>query len=123
MTPTFKLEKDPANGMWVGPDGCHYETEQEVMYHGYVNGCGCGCPEDVHSFICKCLTQFKGKYPTPGVEGIKAVIEKDLDTAAEFIAHFLMDKGLTEHGSSVYGSWLTPLGEQFLAIGPMKNDD
>jgi len=39
--------------------------------------------------------------------------------AAEFIAHFLDQRGLTEHGGSVYGSWLTEDGYDFINAGAM----
>jgi hypothetical protein len=44
--------------------------------------------------------------------------------AAELIAHILNDRDLLKHGGSVYGSWLTPRGEQFIEVvggsGSMK---
>lgn len=123
----WDFQVDPKNGMLIGPDGCHYETQQEAMYSS-LGLCGCGSPEEVHELIVSSLAAFDRdslgyKCETSGVKLIEELVKSKPDVAAEFIAHFLSKEELTEHGGSVYGSWLTERGKQFLEIGPMKMDD
>lgn len=110
---------DAAVNCFVGPDDCHYESKSELMWYAVAQGCGCGDPSEGHKLLVDCLSQFSGDHPKPGIPAIQKIIEARPDVAAEFIAHFFDHIGLTEHGGSVYGSWLSPLGEQFIEIGPM----
>ena len=115
MTNAIKFEKDPANGMVVGPDGCHHDTEAEAMYYS-LGLCGCGSPDEVHQMlidVLKCIDTGKR------LDAVVELIKQKPDIVAEFIGHFLEDKGMTEHGSSVYGSWLSERGKQFIDIGPI----
>lgn len=116
----FPLGMDKENGMVIGPDNCHYETEAEAMYFS-LDLCGCGCPENVHEFLIDCAKAVQAGTETrkyDSIMAIEALIKNKPDVVAEFIGHFLSSKELTEHGSSVYGSWLTERGKQFVAIGP-----
>lgn len=120
----FEFKRDPSNDCLVGPDGCHYDSEQEAMYFSLKASCGCGNPCGVHGFLIQCLRQFEtDAWPKPGVEGIKKVLLEHPDIAAEFIAHYLSSEDFTEHGGSVYGSWITDRGKQFIEIGPMVDKD
>lgn len=116
----FEFKRDPDNGMLIGPDECHYDTEAEAMYYGQIGLCGCGKPEEVHRFLLECLAATCDDYETildhkKVVELVKAKPE----IVAEFVLHFLDDRNLTEHGGSVYGSWLTERGKQVLEAGVM----
>jgi hypothetical protein len=119
----FEFKTDPENGMLVGPDGCHYDTEAEAMFYSRYAACGCGCPETIHKLLVDCAKQFDGDWPKPGVEGIEKIVRERPDIVAEFIGHYLNADGLAEHGSSVYGSWLTERGEQFIEVGTMPQMD
>lgn len=124
MISRFVFKRDPMNDMLIGPDDCHYDTEAEAMYFNLKASCGCGRPCDVHHFLIDSLRQFEGEnFPKPGVDAIKEVILKNPDIAAEFVAHYLSGEGLMEHGGSVYGSWLTDRGKQFIEIGPMRDGE
>lgn len=119
-TSRFLFKRDPSNGFLIGPDDCHYETEQEAMYYSLKASCGCGDPSGVHDFLVGCLRQFEtDEWPKPGLEGIKKLLLANPDTAAEFIAHYLSSEDFIEHGCSVKGSWITDRGKQFLEVGPM----
>lgn len=119
---TFRC--DPSNDMLVGPDGCHYDTQAEAMYFNLKASCGCGRPDEVHAFLIECIKQFDGdKWPKPGVDSIAKFVSERPDVAAEFIAHYLTSEALLEHGGSVYGSWLTDRGKQFIEIGPVVDRD
>lgn len=116
--------RDPANGALVGPDGCHYDTESAAVYFGALGLCGCGTPEDVHALLLDCLRQFKGGPGVGGgVDGIERLVAERSAVAAEFIAHFLDRAELLEHGTSVFGSWLTERGKQALEIGSDHGED
>ncbi len=119
----FEFKTDPNNGYLIGPDGCHYETQAEAMFYNLYASCGCGCPEDIHKLLVDCAKQFDGDCPKPGVEGIEKIVKERPDVVAEFIGHYLNEDHLAEHGGSVYGSWLTDRGKQFIEIGPMKDRD
>lgn len=118
---TFEFKKDPENDMWIGPDGCHYDTQSEAMFHSLNCGCGCGNPGGIHKFVIECLTQFErpvSKHKSaPGIKGIKELILKHPDIAADFVGHVLNAENLLEHGGGVHGSWLTARGRQFISLG------
>ena len=119
----FEFVRDPENGCLIGPDECHYETEAEAMYYGQLGLCGCGRPQDVHAFLIRCLATRSEEHGILDLKKIKALISEKPEIVAEFVGHFICDKHLTEHGGSVYGSWLTERGKQVLEIGPMVDDD
>lgn len=109
--------------MVTGPDECDYKTQAEAMYASLRYTCGCGHPGDQHVFIIKCLEQFEHvgrskRWSGPGVDGVKELVLKDPAAAAQFISHVLNEECLLEHGGSVFGSWLTDRGRQFIEIGP-----
>ena len=121
------LTRDEGSGDFIAPDGIHYKTPQELMYSWGLDLCDCGRPSDVHAFLVDCLKCFdRGKsheewVKAGGVERIAKIVTERPKAAAEFIAHFLEQRDLTEHGGSVYGSWLTDLGKQFIETGPMDD--
>jgi len=119
-TSRFEFKTDPENGMLIGPNGCHYDSESEAMYYDQIGLCGCGCPEDVHKFLLDCMSSKNENYPNLiDYKKVVELIKSQPEVVAEFVLHFLDNRGLTEHGSSVYGSWLTERGEQVLEIGVM----
>jgi len=116
----FEFKRDPENGCLIGPDGCHYDTEAEAMYFDQLGLCGCGCPSEVHKFLVEAAKAFdrEGKgWEGAGVDLIKELIKSNPDAVAEFVAHFLNNRALLEHGANVYGAWLTERGKQFVEIG------
>lgn len=122
-TSRFTFNRDPNNEMLIGPDGCHHNTEAEAMYYDQTGLCGCGCPEDVHKFLIDCMSAIRDDSDSIiDYKKVMEIITADPETVAEFVLHFLDSRELTEHGSSVYGSWLTDRGKQFLEIGPMVED-
>lgn len=115
--------KTDDNEMFIGPDGCHYDTKSEAMYYGVFNLCGCGNPEEVHQLLLDCLDARHDEHENIiDAKKVEQLILSKPDIVAQFILHFLDERVLTEHGGSVYGSWLTPLGEQVLKIGVMNGD-
>jgi len=118
---------DPSNDMLVGPGGCHYDTEAEIMYFDHLGLCGCGNPADVHKFLvdaCETFDRDTHGYKGDGpIEKITGLVQENPEIVAEFVAHFLDQRNFLDHGSSVYGSWLSDLGKQFIEIGPHIDRD
>jgi hypothetical protein len=110
------------HGEFIGPEGNSHETKAEAMYYGQLGGCGCGSPQCVHKFIIDILSKQNPKTKMLDYELITSHIEDNHDEAYQFIMHMLGEKHLVEHGGSVYGSWLTPRGEQFVEIGPVEEE-
>lgn len=121
------LNKDEESGKFIAPNGVQYDNPQDLMYGWALDLCTCGRPEDVHTFLIDCLKCFDRGHDLQdwekagGIKGIATLVIENPSAAAEFIAHFLEQRDLTEHGGSVYGSWLTDLGKQFIEVGPMKD--
>lgn len=73
--------------------------------------CGCGRPEDRLDLIVEMLRAC------PWYDGAWEGFSERLTSAGfEFIADQLTAAELTEHGSSVGGSWLTDKGRRFLSV-------
>jgi len=115
MIPEYDKELE----CYVGPDGCHYDSPQEVQYFCKLNLCGCGNPDEVHALLIQCAKHFGNGPFALRVDGIVNLVKENPEVVAQFIAHFLDSKGLTEHGGSVYGSWLTEDGYDFIQTGAM----
>ena len=114
-------------------DGCHYDSPLEAFGIGVLGFCGCGDPEGMAELVASWL-----RWRKEGLDGAINAAEVSLRidwtksrerwqqhearkpemTGREelLIAYLCDDKGLTEHGGSVYGSWLTETGEQWLAV-------
>jgi hypothetical protein len=124
-TNRFVFKIDPDNECIVGQDGCHYDSEAEAMYFAQTGLCGCGSPEDVHQMLIDCLTAVcDGELSTIiDYKKVVEIIKANPETMAQFVLHFLDKVNLTEHGGSVYGSWLTERGKQFVEVGVMKDDE
>ena len=74
--------------------------------------CGCGCLSMSIKFvrdILNCYEDEEGLYPHLNLDKAKKVCGNDNIT--DFILHWLDSVELTEHGTSVYGSWLTEKGK------------
>lgn len=75
-------------------------------YFGKLNWCGCGIPDDALDEVQKVL-EWASTF------GNREII----DTGNPLILCLLYTldaAGFLEHGSSIYGSWLTETGEEFL---------
>ena len=85
-------------------DGVDYPNKESYLFTGIIGGCGCGNSEeisvDVYNLFIKIATETPDKH---------IAIYKD--RYSELIAHIFDAKGLTEHGTSIGGSWLTEKGK------------
>jgi hypothetical protein len=127
----FEFKTDPENGCLIGPDGCHYETEQQAFHFAFLGLCGCGSPDEAYDFCRDVLLCFdrRGCHDDPPTkewimaeEAVTAIIKERPDQAAHVLAHLLTERKLLEHGGSVGGSWLTKWGEQLVDAGPMREN-
>lgn len=74
--------------------------------------CGCGCLSMSIKFvrdILNCYEDEEGLSPYLNLDKAKEVCGNDNIT--DFMLHWLDTVELTDHGSSVYGSWLTNKGK------------
>lgn len=121
------LTRDSETGLFLAPDGCGYRTPQDLMYSWGLGLCDCGRPWEVHGLLIDCLKCFDRGDTTEqwheagGIDRIADLVAENPKVAAEFIAHFLGQRDMTEHGGSVYGSWLTELGKQFIEVGQIDS--
>lgn len=78
------------------------------------NFCGCGCLQLSARFIKEVLNCFEEEegLSSPYLNLDKLEEYTNNKGITDFILHFLDSYGITEHGSSVYGSWLTIEGEK-----------
>lgn len=127
MTDNFfdlRLDED---GYLYDNSGCAWRSKRNAMYVGHLGLCPCGHPEEVHLFLTECLKKFDeeavGYEKRSGVSGVVELVKNNPEAAAEFISNFLDSKGLTEHGGTIYGAWITDLGREFIEIGPMTDED
>lgn len=117
-TDRFEFMVDSDNDCIIGQDGCTYDTEADAMYYAQLNLCGCGCPELVHKLLLDCLKCNEEKRIIP--QRIEELVRERPEVVTEFILHFLDSKDLTDHGGSVYSSWLSERGIQFIEVGCME---
>jgi len=94
------LEKDP-KFKEIYPCEDLYDVVK-YYYYDKLGWCGCGNPEVAILEVAKLLESFK-----TDVNLLK-------DPLSLCLAYELDRAGFTEHGSSVYGSWLTDDGRYFL---------
>lgn len=125
------LERDPDNGMLIGPDGCHYSNEHQARHYALLHLCGCGSPENAYNFCRDALALFDRRaalsVPSTGEwldaeEALGALIAKHPDITAHVLAHLFSHLNLLEHGASVGGSWLTRDGERIVDAPPATEE-
>lgn len=78
------------------------------------NFCGCGCLQLSARFIKDVLNCFEEEegLSSPYLNLDKLEEYTNNKCITDFILHFLDSYGITDHGSSVYGSWLTIEGQK-----------
>ena len=107
------------DGSYVDVNGCHHDDAKSFLQCHILGFCGCGAPEDSLRYIRDCLRHIanlkqvhekQATYEAWGNEG------KELMGRAEYFTRYVLDqKGLTEHGTSIKGAWLTDKGREILA--------
>ncbi len=79
--------------------------------------CGCGRPLDTWEMIHRYLKALKLRSESvdEGIEEVKNFYMQNYGLA-QFMAYILDDREYTEHGTSIYGAWLTDKGKDLLSI-------
>lgn len=111
----FGLKRAP-NGVGVfDSEKLHYDTIDEYLRITIFGLCGCGSNgvEDfAYDALRACDRKINGERPP--AEALRLLVESKPELAAEFILHMLDHLGLTDHGSSVFGSWPSGLGREVM---------
>lgn len=79
--------------------------------------CGCGDPEAVRAWLVRVLSVLKlSDEPRPGLDATFAAfgLTKEQPELFQAVHSWLDVAGITEHGGSIYGAYLTEGGEDFL---------
>ena len=86
----------------------HFEQTRKLKFIDELGICGCGNPELVYAAIYNMLKdrQARGDFLVK--------IDENIHPYALYMAYMLDHQGFTEHGSSVYGAWLTSKGVELL---------
>ena len=93
-----------------------YETLIEARWIEEMKFCGCGAPEETREWLGKVMAII-GKRRTPewaSWDEVEATIQGDKSSLTYFVLYVLDAMGLTEHGGSVGGCWLTEKGRKLL---------
>lgn len=96
-----KLIED--DGRFLDEDGITWEDRSSYLQIEILGLCGCGNPDAVMKYIYDILKRCT-----------KWAEEDYSNTAVAFLLYWADNKGFTEHGTSIYGSWLLPKGEELL---------
>lgn len=104
---------------YEAPDGAMYDSPEMYFWTGVLGGCGCGTSDELAEMAYKLLEHFG----TPHEERTFQFYKDDDHLAYEAIAHWIDHKELIEHGSSVYGSWLSEKGKELLAVLKKAKED
>lgn len=107
----LKLTKQ-LDGTYLDEEGCTWDSKEEWFYVGILGFCGCGSTDSANKAteVFKLFTH--GEYNIFDNEKAKKINPDYLD----LILHIFDERGLTEHGGSVYGSWLEAKGIEILKI-------
>ena len=81
---------------WYVVDGCSHETDLDAIWCGIFGFCGCG---NVFGELLKILDILD-----------KLDHREKIDMKDQIYLYILDEKGFTEHGFSIFGSYLTDKG-------------
>lgn len=108
--------------------GCTYENLEDVLQTGVLGFCGCGDASDNLLHIMTVLSLLESRSEGERSEYMewyaKLKAYFGTETHAQFFYYWLDERGFTEHGGSVFGSWLTPKGKDLLrALEKWKDEE
>ncbi len=97
----------------IGTAPTVYAAAVEMDWYTRMNFCGCGDPESTRLWLLKVLRAIDAENRT--YQSIAAAMGLDPDGDARYFILYTLDAmGLTEHGGSVNGCWLTDEGKQMI---------
>lgn len=106
---TWRLLND--NGVSPTP----YVSLVEARWFEDLAFCGCGDAPATRSYLFGILKAIEGRHASNWqVDEVDGAIGSSVEAGRYFVLYVLDAMGLTEHGSSVNGCWLTEKGLQLL---------
>jgi hypothetical protein len=93
---------------FIDQDGCSYDNPYEWLWTAILGGCMCGSADDLAIMAYKILEMFSNS----GDDWNKRSFSVYDNIHYEIIAHWFDSVEITEHGSSVGGSWLSSKGKK-----------
>lgn len=111
------FDKDNINNESLAQNYCTEMTDDEEFIISFFieafNFCGSGCLNMSIKFVRDILNCYEDREDnlSPFLNLDKAIKVCGNDNITDFMLHWLDSVGLTDHGISVYGSWLTEKGE------------
>lgn len=87
--------------------------EFEDFIFSDIGMCGCASPDDVLDML-EAFLERKQDYMS--YDDQVAFAKEHSEELMLFMQYILDNKGFTEHGTSVYGAWLTDKGKRFLEL-------
>ena len=87
----------------------------------YLGLCGCGRPEDNAAFIRDGLLLLKNRSDDPAIwksqiQELADFFGRDCGQMGEVVLNLWDSRGWLEHGSTIWGSWLTEDGERAILV-------
>lgn len=89
---------------YTDSNGVSWRTVREWLWCEVLGACGCGSSDELAD-LCWRVFDESSDFGKPGIYTF------DNPLAAEVIAHWMDHAGLTEHGGSVFASWLSEKGK------------
>lgn len=113
------MKVDPENGMFLGADDCHYDTEWQARL-SFFDVCGCGDQEGLYNFFRELLFHIDHRQSNRWAQGALAdFVAANSEIAAEAILQML-PLAVADHGTSVRGSWLEDVGKEVVDNPPVS---
>lgn len=106
--------KDP-DGDGYTKEGCYYSTKEELVMQGFIDWCGCGNNEIAGRYLLQLMQTIDDHS-----HDIKGAWEKRMEMlnhpAGLVVMYELEYRDWIEHGSNIYGGWLSEEGKEILGL-------
>lgn len=99
------LRTDEYLSEFYDKENCYYTCLKDALWCGIFGFCTCGNPDYEIERIIHVLEILKNRTD----EAYAELCEES--NGYQIYLYLLDERGFTEHGFSIYGSWLTPKGE------------
>jgi hypothetical protein len=113
---TPKLQEDPDNEGWfLDENGVSYRSVASWVFSQLLGGCGCGQSDELAARAVAIIEHLGIEHEQRQEDFFDFMRDEERLSADEVLLHWMASKEITEHGGTVYGSWLSDLGRQVLA--------